>query len=139
MLKLRALSGVGTNANAILIDSLIVTNIVHRTILEDLIAKKVTHVCDPEWTKYMRFYWKNGGVSVKIESFELDYGYEYIGQKRNLVMTHLSHQAYRHIAQNTIAGQGICFAGPAGTGKTETVKDMARYCGQLCLCTSISD
>ena len=91
------------------------------------------------WESTLRFYLKNGQVIVKMNDSQEEYGNEYLGNKSQLVITPLTDKAYSSIL--TAKQNFLCSApqGPAGTGKTETTKDLARALGKNCVIVNSSD
>lgn len=104
-----------------------------RDIMQRLLANKDADADDFEWLAHMRYYWVDGRISVQLlNSTQLHFGNEYLGNFQRIVMTPLTERCFRTIVCALENHSFASLHGPTGTGKSETVKDMTRALAIQC-------
>ncbi|XP_047204788.1 dynein axonemal heavy chain 1 isoform X4 [Girardinichthys multiradiatus] len=108
------------------LSSLIVIGVHTKDVISKLVEQEVSTINDFEWISQLRYYWTKEDLYIRDMNAEFLYGYEYLGNSRRLVITPLSERCYLTLtgALNLKLGGGL--AGPAGAGKTETIKDLGK-------------
>jgi dynein heavy chain, axonemal len=122
-----------------LVERLIIINVHARDVVRDLVKEDVREKNNFEWQKNLKFYWEyergNDGSSDAKERYEVVirqtnsrfiYGYEYLGNPERMVITPLTDKCYITLTSALHLNYGGAPAGPAGTGKTETTKDLSK-------------
>eukprot|EP00004_Rigifila_ramosa_P014268 TRINITY_DN3231_c0_g3_i5.p1 TRINITY_DN3231_c0_g3~~TRINITY_DN3231_c0_g3_i5.p1 ORF type:complete len:3059 (-),score=575.29 TRINITY_DN3231_c0_g3_i5:95-9271(-) len=123
----------------------LITELVHqRDVLRILLRDKVKTVRDFAWLYFMRFYFDPAKplferLTIEMANARIPFGYEYLGVVDRLVQTPLTDRAFLTLTQGLAAGLGGSPFGPAGTGKTETVKALGAAVGRFVLVFNCDD
>ena len=131
-----------TRVMSITLANLITLDVHNMNVMKNLIAKNVKKTNEFDWIMNMRYYWdqslKPDEYNCVVKSVQTDfpYGYEYVGNAEILVITPLTDKCNLTLMGALRLNLGGAPAGPAGTGKTETTKDLARTLGKLCVVLS---
>uniref|UniRef100_A0A8C4R0M6 Dynein heavy chain n=1 Tax=Eptatretus burgeri TaxID=7764 RepID=A0A8C4R0M6_EPTBU len=112
-----------------------------RDIVDSFVRDNVTEAREFEWESQLRFYWDRDPDDLNIRQCTgtFGYGYEYMGLNGRLVITPLTDRIYLTLTQALSMYLGGASAGPAGTGKTETTKDLSKALGILCVVTNCGE
>ena len=121
----------------------------NRDIVAKMVRNKVMMVNNFEWQSQLKWYWRvpfqgyvdrdmqlrsvnNERAEIGILNAVLPYDYEYLGNGPRLVITPLTDRIYVTATQALNLKLGCAPAGPAGTGKTESTKDLSSALGKVC-------
>uniref|UniRef100_A0A8C9GFK7 Dynein heavy chain n=1 Tax=Piliocolobus tephrosceles TaxID=591936 RepID=A0A8C9GFK7_9PRIM len=139
------ISDLGKKMNRTKYETLVTIHVHQRDLFNEIASQikenKIKNCTDFNWIKQTRIYYKveKNKIMISISDVDFIYSYEYLGIKERLCITPLTDRCYLTCAQ----ALGLCYggapAGPAGTGKTETVKDLGRTLGIYVIVTNCSN
>ncbi|XP_054598719.1 cytoplasmic dynein 2 heavy chain 1 isoform X1 [Nothobranchius furzeri] len=113
----------------------LILDIIHNiSVVKQLNQAGVTRPDDWAWKKQLRFYMGTDKCChIQMVDAQFHYTYEYQGNAAKLVHTPLTDKCYLTLTQAMKMGLGGNPYGPAGTGKTESVKALGGLFGRQVL------
>ncbi|XP_043925694.1 dynein axonemal heavy chain 10 [Protopterus annectens] len=122
-------------------NTVLIIDVHARDIVDIFVRDSIMDAREFEWESQLRFYWDREPDELYVRQCTgtFAYGYEYMGLNGRLVITPLTDRIYLTLTQALSMYLGGAPAGPAGTGKTETTKDLAKALGLLCVVTNCGE
>jgi dynein heavy chain 1 len=118
----------------------LITELVHqRDVTRSLIDAGVNNPTDFRWLFHMRYDYNPSAekltekLSISLSNAKFHYGFEYLGIGERLVQTPLVDKCWLVLTQALHFRMGGNPFGPAGTGKTESVKALGAQLGRFVL------
>ncbi|XP_037663927.1 dynein heavy chain 2, axonemal isoform X3 [Choloepus didactylus] len=136
-----AIRGNLTKIMRLKIVALVTIEIHARDVLEKLYKSGLMDVSSFDWLSQLRFYWEKDldDCMIRQTNTQFQYSYEYLGNSGRLVITPLTDRCYMTLTMALHLHRGGSPKGPAGTGKTETVKDLGKALGIYVIVVNCSE
>lgn len=120
-------------------EALIIESVHHKDVVSEMLKSRVCTCTHFTWLKNQRFYINREesdplkSLIVKHSTKSFYYGYEFLGSMDRLVYTPLLNSCFLAMTGALDQGLGGSPFGPAGTGKTETIKALGQNLGKMVL------
>ncbi|XP_032872211.1 dynein heavy chain 2, axonemal [Amblyraja radiata] len=136
-----AIRGNMTKIMRLKVVALVTVEVHARDVIDRLYRINCMDVTAFDWLSQLRLYWDKDldDCLVRQTNTHFQYGYEYLGNSGRLVITPLTDRCYMTLTTALHLHRGGSPKGPAGTGKTETVKDLGKSLGMYVIVVNCSE
>ena len=117
----------------------IVVDVHARDKANKLVEENVSSAIDFAWLAQLRHTWESDNLFCSMLFSRRRYCYEYFGVEIRIVATPLTDRCHRNLMCALQLHLDGSLHGPAGTGKTETLKGLAQEMAQQCVVINCSD
>ncbi|KAM4612372.1 dynein axonemal heavy chain 2 [Polymixia lowei] len=123
------------------VTALVTVEVHARDVIDKLGRARCNDVNAFDWLCQLRLYWEKDvdDCIIRQTNTRFKYGYEYLGNSGRLVITPLTDRCYMTLTTALHLHRGGSPKGPAGTGKTETVKDLGKALGMYVIVINCSE
>lgn len=125
-----------SSRNRTTLQSLIILETHNVSVLKQLVNEKVTKLNDFTWMRQLRYNWRVDEIDkieyvfVNMVTTAIQYGLEYLGNMTRIIRTPDTDRCFIALMNAIKFNLAGAPEGPAGAGKTETCKDLAKAVGK---------
>lgn len=126
-------------------ENIIIEILYYQTVLSKLVEKSSEYDFEINWNYIQRLQFtkdrntNQSSITFSQGCYSGEYGLEYIGVPERLVYTENLIKCTNSLMESRNQGYGGCLFGPAGTGKTETIKMLGQNLGRVVIVFNCDD
>ena len=124
------LKNASTSSARLLLGAVLTLEFHNKTIVQGVLDGVQGKEGGMTWDAQVRHYYEDDDCHIRMLHASRKYAFEYLGTTPRLVFTPLTDRCYQTLLAALTFFWGCAPQGPAGTGKSETCKDVARTVGK---------